>query len=85
MNSDLSLIKKTRDKRICTSCKYSSYDALEEKGWNCNNRESRHYTKNYDLTLQEDCKHFQFAVSSMEKHAKNIVKENEAKAQTTLI
>ena len=33
MNRDLSIIKKTKDKKICTSCMFSSYDALEEKGY----------------------------------------------------
>ena len=85
MNRDLSLIKKTKDKKICVSCKFSSYDALEEKGWNCNNQESEHFTRNYDLILQEDCRLFKFAIPTMERIAKQIIKEEDAKAQTTLI
>lgn len=85
MNRDLSLIKKTKDKKICISCMFSSYDALEEKGWNCNNHESEHHTNNYNLVLQEDCRFFKFAIPTMERIAKQIIKEEDAKAQTTLI
>ena len=85
MNNDLILIQKTKDKKICISCKYSTYDAVEEKGWNCCNKESEHYTNNYDLSLQEDCKFFKFAIPTMERIAKQIIKEEAAKAQTTLI
>ena len=71
--------------QLCPLCEYSIYDAICEKGWNCNNRNSRHFTRNWNLDISITvCDVFQFAVNNCRKWVEHEVKKREAKAQTTL-
>ena len=86
INRDLNLMKKSK-LQLCPSCKYSAYDAINEKGWNCLNKESDNYTNDYslDISIVKECKCFKFALENFADSCRQIIKENDKKAQTTLI
>lgn len=70
---------------LCPLCEYSIYDAINGKGWNCNNRNSKHSTRNWNLDITITiCDVFQFATNSCRKWVEHEIKKVEAKAQTTL-
>ena len=74
-----------KNMELCSLCEYSVYDAIDEKGWNCNNRESKHFTRNWDLNINiTNCDVFQFATGSCRKWVEYEFKKAEAKKQTTL-
>lgn len=77
---------KNKHMEVCKYCKYSVYDAINEKGWNCSNRNSQHHTTCWDLPVDSilDCDVFTFPFDGMKKHVLSIVKKEEIKAQTTL-
>ncbi len=70
---------------LCPLCEYSQYDAIDEKGWNCNNRNSKHFNRKWNLDISiTSCDCFIFATKSCKKYVEYEVKKAEAKAQTTL-
>ncbi len=77
-----------RDKgmEVCKYCKYSVYDAINEEGWNCNNRNSKHHTKDWDLAADTilECDVFAFPFDGLKKYVLSNAKRAEEKAQTTL-
>ena len=85
-NRDLQLMKMAKVE-LCSSCKYSVYDAIHERGWNCLHRESDYYTRDYslDISIVKDCNCFKFALDNFADSCRKIIKENDKKAQTTLI
>ena len=86
MSSKDALYMQNKKMALCTLCEYSIYDAIEEKGWNCSNRNSKHFTRKFDLPMKsiEICEVFQFATKSCRKWVEEEIKKVEAKAQTTL-
>ena len=76
-----------QDKQIslCPLCQHSIYDAINENGWNCKNRNSNHYTHEWDLDITiMVCDVFQFATASCKRWVESEFKKAEAKKQTTL-
>lgn len=70
---------------LCPLCEYAVYDAINENGWNCNNRNSRHFTRNWNLDISiTNCDVFQFAVNSCRKWVEHEMRKKDEKAQTTL-
>lgn len=75
---------KDKNIRLCPICEYSQYDVIGDRGWNCLNNRSNHYTRFWDLPVVTDCECFRFATGSCRKWAEEEVKRAEAKQQTTL-
>lgn len=85
MGTKDSLYMQHKNIDLCPLCEYSIYDALDEKGWNCNNRNSNHFTRNWDLDINiTSCDVFQFATNSCKKWVEYEFKKEEAKKQTRL-
>lgn len=85
MNKD-ALYMKDKNMQLCIICEYAVYDAIQERGFNCNNRESSHFCRDWSLPVASitSCTGFCFAVPSAKRWVEDQVKRNEAKAQTTL-
>ena len=85
MSSKDSLFMQHKNMELCHLCEYSVYDAVNEKGWNCNNRNSKHFTRKWDLDITiMVCDVFQFATASCKRWVESEFKKAEAKKQTTL-
>ena len=87
MSTKDSLYMQDKKQSLCPMCKYSAYNVLnDDGGWNCNKRESGHYTKDWDLPVESItcCDFFLFAIPIMKKIVENEKAEREAKMQTTL-
>lgn len=85
MGTKDSLFMQHKNIALCPLCEYSQYDAIDEKGWNCNNRESKHFTRVWNLDINiTNCDVFQFATGSCRKWVEYEFKKAEAKKQTTL-
>ena len=84
MGTKDSLYMQHKNIELCPLCEYAVYDAIGEKGWNCNNHDSRHYNRNWNLIMPTECNCFQFATGSCKKWVEHEIKKAEAKAQTTL-
>lgn len=71
---------------LCPLCEYSGYDGINEKGWNCNNHDSKHFTRNWNLQMDSirSCDVFQFATNSCKKWVEHEIRKKDEKAQTTL-
>lgn len=82
-----SLYMQDKNQSLCPICMHSTYNVLsDDDGWNCNKRESAHFTRDWDLLIDviTSCDYFQFAVPILKRIVENKIKEEEAKAQTTL-
>lgn len=85
MSTKDSLFMQHKNIELCPLCEYSVYDAIDEKGWNCNNPNSKHFTRNWNLDINiTSCDCFMFATGSCKKYVEYEVKKAEAKQQTTL-
>ena len=85
MSSKDALYMQNKKMALCTLCEYSIYDAIEEKGWNCSNRNSKHFTRRWDLDINiTHCDVFQFATNSCKKWVEHEIRKKDEKAQTTL-
>lgn len=85
MSTKDSLFMQHKNIELCPLCEYSVYDAIDEKGWNCNNHNSKHFTRNWNLDINiTSCDCFMFATGSCKKYVEYEVKKAEAKQQTTL-
>ena len=85
MSTKDSLFMQNKDMSLCEMCKYSVFN-INVDGWNCSNKESVHFTTDWDLLVGSitDCEVFVFAVPIFQKIIENEEKERAAKAQTVL-
>ncbi len=78
-----------QDKQIslCPLCQHSIYDAINENGWNCKNRNSNHYTHEWDLHIDDIvmCDVFSFAYPGLKGVIEKQLKREDAKKQTSLL
>ena len=85
MSTKDSLYMQHKNIELCPLCEYAIYDAINEKGWNCNNRNSKYFTRNWNLNINiTKCDCFQFAVNSCRKWVEYEMRKRDEKAQTTL-
>ena len=85
MSTKDSLFMQHKNMELCSLCEYSVYDAIDEKGWNCINVNSKYRTRNWNLNINiTNCDVFQFATGSCRKWVEYEFKKAEAKKQTTL-
>lgn len=86
MGTKDSIFMKHKNIPLCPICEYGLYDAINERGFNCNNRKSDHFCRDWGLPFKNitDCDVFQFATGSCRKWVEYEFKKAEAKKQTTL-